>query len=57
MKQLYQKSHGRVKLDVKPVNNITVYNSIYRTVDIGNLKSHRRWPDSNRSNIYIYWFS
>ena len=34
MKQLYQKSHGRVKLDVKPVNNITVYNIYFVTTAV-----------------------
>ena len=33
MKQLYQKSHGRVKLDVKPVN-ITVYNIYFVTTAV-----------------------
>ena len=34
MKQLYQKSHDRVKLDVKPVNNITVYNIYFVTTAV-----------------------
>ena len=33
MKQLYQKSHDRVKLDVKPVN-ITVYNIYFVTTAV-----------------------
>ena len=34
MKQLYQKSHDSVRLDVKSVNNITVYNIYFVTTAV-----------------------